>query len=210
MLRSTAHNIINFFNFNYDYLLGEMTILLSNVTILLVFITTPELKAKIIDFYNEGGFVRYVILLIIACAFVLSVYHAFTRSEKTVAGKFIMLVVYCYVNIYAGMGLILYYTEVNTNVSVFTLILAFINFLMPLGILHYYIKERKVDKSISDEDIRLEELILGLVILSGLFYILKYHRRVHWTVLYTYCVSYTAYAHYIIIMLFRKIIIFIR
>ena len=205
MLKSIAEKIIGLFDFNYDYLLGEMTILLSNTAIFMAFVTTPELRQKIIDFYHEGGAVRYIILLIIASAFILSIFHGFTRSEKTVAGKFIMLVVYCYMNIYAGMGLLLYYTEVNTAVSAFTLFLAFINFLNPLGILHYYIKERFVDKSISDEDVRLEELVLGLVILAGMFYILKYVRRAHWSVVYTYCISYTAYVHWITVIAFRKI-----
>jgi len=199
-----------FFAPDYDYLLGEMTIVLSNIAIFLVFISTPDLRDRIVSFYHEGGFVRYLILLIIASAFVLSIFHAFTRSVKTVAGKFIMLVVFCYMNIYAAMGLILYYSEAASNVSAFTMVLAFINFFYPLGILNYFIRERKVDKSISDEDVRLEELALGLIILGGIFYIMKYQRRAHWAVVYTLCVSYTSYAHWIVVLASRKVISLFR
>lgn len=196
-------NIINFFSSD-TIRINELKIFLPNFSLLLLTITNKELYSKIINIFIEIEITQIVIFLIVLSIIALSIYHSFSKSKKGKLTKGSMLAWFTYMNIYATMAYINYYSDNNIPINPFSIILSIINIFLVLGIMQeYFTKEHGIIINVADDEANIYEVITSSLIIITLIIISQYYKNNHWAITYTYCVSYTMLLSRVIMNLLR-------
>ena len=121
---------------------------------------------------------------------VLSIYHVFTKAEKTRFEKMVMLVFAVLAN--AGIGIVsVWYVIQNSEVYNWQLVFPIWNIangILLLAMLRFKIID---EHCISDREAALVQVILGLVAVLIILILCNYVFKLYWAITFSICVVYT-------------------
>jgi hypothetical protein len=169
----------------------ELSLFLMAVTLILLYIVNITMRVQIHNWISEySNAWVYIIGAIFLCGLGLSVYHAFTKIEKTDVEKWGMLVFAVLANAVSGIvaGLYVLKTDNVRNWLIIFPIWNIINGALLLLMLRFRIID---EECISDRDATLVQIILGLIAVLIIFIFCNYVFKLYWAITFSICIVYT-------------------
>lgn len=169
----------------------ELSLFLMAVTLILLYIVNITMRVQIHNWISEySNAWIYIIGAIFLCGLGLSVYHAFTKIEKTDVEKWGMLVFAVLANAVSGIVAGLYVLKTD-NVRNWLIIFPIWNIING-ALLLLMLRLKIIDEScISDRDATLVQIILGLIAVLIIFIFCNYVFKLYWAITFSICIVYT-------------------
>jgi hypothetical protein len=169
----------------------ELSLFLMAVTLILLYIMNTSMRVQIhnwISEYSNAWF--YLIGAIFLCGLYLSIYHVFTKREKTDVEKWGMLIFAVLANAVSGIVAGLYVLKTD-NVRNWLLIFPIWNIINGVLLL-LMLRLKIIDEScISDRDAAKLQIIFGLVSVLIIFIFCNYVFDLYWAITFSICIVYT-------------------
>jgi len=164
----------------------EITLYLIGVTFIMFLLTSFEFRAEAFDFFEDVGETVFFGAIILS-GLIISIYSAFTKRILGMMEKNLILLTVIFLNffvaIHAGthvlketQGWLIIFPLLNILNAIFWL------FLLRFGVI--------TEKSISDEQTKKEEIILGTILLVIIFLISHYVFNNYWAITFSICLIY--------------------
>lgn len=178
-----------------DY--DEATFLNISITILCLVFLNNELRQGIINTFikfNKKEIADLLFCIPYLLIIIDSIYHAFTKKQKSKFEMLMMLFLTMYVNLFNTATIISLLIESDKPVLIIFPIINGIHIILFFSILKYGGEEGKdwlLDMLVSEKDIELHESITGIIINLIIFCVCEYVLSYNWAITLTICVTYT-------------------
>jgi len=169
----------------------ELTLFLMVVIAVLLLVTNQQMRISILDFAGLAEIFPGVILLlliILAGGLPLSVYHVFSRRQKSSAEKMMMVGFAVLITAMSGIFAGLYMLKSSAGLG---LIFPAWNLVNAIFIIVLRGLEVINEDSLVDKDASLMQVVIGLAILLVVFVLCQYVFDLYWAVTMSVCVAYS-------------------
>ncbi|MDD5326315.1 MAG: hypothetical protein PHY02_00695 [Phycisphaerae bacterium] len=168
----------------------ELSLFLMAATFILLSITNDTMREQIGNWLTSSRDIRIHLLFVVFLGGIaLSLYHAFTKSEKSSAEKIVMMLFAVIAN--AGTGMVSgWYVIKNGDVHNLQLIFPIwniINGVLLLIMLRFGIIN---EECISDRDTTFFQVLLGLTAVIIIFLICHFVLELYWAITFSICIVY--------------------
>ena len=164
----------------------EITLYLISLTFILFFSTSFEFRAEALDFFEDKVSAIFWAAIILS-GLIISIYSAFTKRilGETEKGLILFAVIFLnfFVAVHAG-------THVLKETQGWLIIFPLLNILNAIFWLFLFRFGVITEKSISDEQTKKEEIILGTILLVMIFLISHYVFNHYWAITFSVCLVY--------------------
>jgi hypothetical protein len=169
----------------------ELSLFLMATTLILLYIANTTMRKQIHNWIaGHNDVLVYIMGAIFLCGLGLSVYHAFTKREKSDAEKWGMLIFAVLANAFSGIVAGLYVLK-NDNVRNWLIIFPVWNVINGILLL-LMLRLKIIDEScISDRDVTKPQIIFGLVSVLIIFIFCNYVFDLYWAITFSICIIYT-------------------
>jgi hypothetical protein len=169
----------------------ELSLFLMAITFILLCVGNSQSRGWIRHFFSQVDDLRiYILVLLFLAGLGLSLYHVFTRREKTILEKRLMMLFAVLTN--AGAGIISgWYVLKNSDVNDWQLVFPIwnvINGALLLLMLRFKIVD---EECISDRDATPVQIFLGLTAVLVIFALCNYVFKLYWAITFSICIVYT-------------------
>ncbi len=181
--------IARFFTPYYDeltlYTMSYTLLLLITVGIISKWSSLNFSFSNIISFFEPFSF---ILILILFSGLVLSIHHAFSKREKTLIEKKIMLFYSVIINGYTGI-LAGYFALENTKgpLIIFPILNVINGFKLIFSLRAQIIDE----KNISDENVSFKQVLIGTLIVTIVFFLCYSIFETNWAITLSICIVYS-------------------
>jgi hypothetical protein len=169
----------------------ELSLFLMTITFILLCAENNHARSLIRHFFSQvHDWYVYILVLLFLAGMGLSLYHVFTRREKTILEKQLMMLFAVLTN--AGTGIISgWYVLKSNDANDWQLIFPIWNIIN--GVLLLLMLRLKIidEECISDRDATLVQIILGLVAVLIIFALCNYVFKLYWAITFSICIVYT-------------------
>jgi hypothetical protein len=194
--------LIKPFTPSYD----EASLFFASITCIVLFATDSGLRADVFKIYTRGMgrawlhvFIWTALTLL---GLLLSLIHAFSSRKKTTLEKSLMAIFGMSINGLIGVQCGL---EQLRNETTWLIIFPIINILSAVA-LFYQLGLSNLQDRVQDEDIRLGDVLLGSLILLGVFIYCSQYARLDWKYTYSICVAFTTTTERMIRLVQKRLI----
>jgi len=169
----------------------ELSLFLMAITFILLCAENNQARSWIRHFFSQvHDWYVYILVLLFLAGMGLSIYHVFTRREKTIFEKQLMMLFAVLTN--AGTGIISgWYILKSNDVRDWQLVFPIWNIIN--GVLLLLMLRLKIidEECISDRDATTAQIILGLIAVLVIFIFCNYVFKLYWAITFSICIIYT-------------------
>jgi hypothetical protein len=168
----------------------ELSLFLTAVTLILLYVVNATMREQIHNWVVVHNYVWvYIMGAIFLCGLGLSVYHVFTKREKTDVEKWGMLIFVVLANAVTGIvaGLYVLKSDNIRNWLIIFPIWNIVNGAMLILMLRFKVID---EECIADRDAAADEVIIGLVAMIIIFVFCNYVFKLHWAITFSICTIY--------------------
>jgi len=171
---------------------NELSLFMMSMAFLLVFFFNEQLRTGLIKLLggpgDRGGII--VCLIFFIAGIVLSLYHVFTDRKKTYIEKNAMLFFAVITNAISGIFASAHILSKSTDAHSIFLLLPIWN-IINCVILLISLRLRIInERSITDESARGFEILVGFIIIMGIFLACQFVFKLYWALTFSICVVY--------------------
>jgi uncharacterized membrane protein YcjF (UPF0283 family) len=169
----------------------ELSLFLMAVTFILLCAVNSQPRNWIRHFFSQvHDWVVYIFVLLFLAGLGLSLYHVFTRREKTFFEKQLMMLFAVLTN--AGTGIISgWYILKSNDVRDWQLVFPIWNIING-ALLLLMLRLKIIDEEcISDRDANATEVVIGLIAVLIIFVFCNYVFKLYWAITFSICIVYT-------------------
>jgi len=178
----------SFFIPNYD----ELTLFMMSAAFLLLFFTNGQFRSGLFKFLSKDGdrVVIIIFVILFTAGLILSLYHVFTKQEKSITEKFAMLFFAILTNAISGILASVHILSKSADAPCIFILLPIWNIINCVILLILFrIGTVNVD-NISDEDVRPFETLLGFIVILAIFAVCQFAFKLYWAITFSICVIY--------------------
>jgi len=178
----------SFFIPNYD----ELTLFMMSAAFLLLFFTNGQFRSGLFKFLSKDGdrVVIIIFVILFTAGLILSLYHVFTKQEKSITEKFAMLFFAILTNAISGILASVHILSKSADAPCIFILLPIWNIINCVILLILFrLGTINVD-NISDEDVRPFETLLGFIIILAIFAVCQFAFKLYWAITFSICVIY--------------------
>jgi hypothetical protein len=168
----------------------ELALFLTAATLILLYLVNTTMREQIHNWLAGHNYAWvYIVGAIFLSGLGLSVYHVFTKREKTDVEKWGMLIFAVLANAISGIvaGLYVLLSDNARNWLLVFPVWNIINGVMLILMLRYRITD---EQCIADRDATAGEVILGLIAVLVIFVFCDYVFKLHWAITFSICTIY--------------------
>lgn len=171
---------------------NELSLSMMSLSFLLIFFSTESLRSKLFNFLSAPGDrgSKVLLFLFFTAGLVLSLYHVFTKREKTFAEKQAMLFFAVLANAFSGIYASAYILDRSTNTACIFVLLPIWNIINCVILLLSYRFGAINERNISDENAMSFEVLLGFIIIFGIFVVCRFVFKLYWAITFSISVIY--------------------
>lgn len=171
---------------------NELSLSMMSLAFLLVFFSNEQLRSGLFKLLSERGEKagKVLFLLLFSAGLVLSLYHVFTKREKTIVEKHIMLFFAVLTNGVSGIFASVHVLSKSANAPCVLLLLPIWNIINCIILLMLFRAGAINASSISDENATLGEALFGFIITVGIFAVCQFVFKLYWAITFSICVIY--------------------
>ena len=171
---------------------NELSLAMMSLAFLLVFFSNEQLRSGLFKLLSERGETagKILFLLLFTAGLVLSLYHVFTKREKNIFEKHIMLFFAVLTNGISGIYASVHVLSKSTDAPCILLLLPIWNIINCIILLMLFRAGAINASSISDENATLGEALFGFVITVGIFAVCQFVFKLYWAITFSICVIY--------------------
>lgn len=171
---------------------NELSLSMMSLAFLLVFFSNEQLRSGLFKLLSERGETagKVLFLVLFSAGLVLSLYHVFTKREKNIAEKHIMLFFAVLTNGVSGIFASVHVLSKSAGAPCILLLLPIWNIINCIILLMLLRAGAINASSISDENAGLGEALFGFVITVGIFAVCQFVFELYWAITFSICVIY--------------------
>lgn len=191
--RDLPDDIVNLYGERPGWLIptyDELSLFLMAFTFILLCAVNSQLRNWIRHFFSQThDWVAYICVLLFLAGLGLSLFHVFTRREKTIFEKQLMMLFAVLTN--AGIGIIAgWYVLKSNDVRDWQLIFPIWNIINGVLLL-LMLRFRIIDEEcISDRDADATEVVIGIAAVLVIFIFCNFIFKLYWAITFSICIIY--------------------
>jgi hypothetical protein len=192
--QDSSDDVVNLYGVRPGWLIptyDELSLFLMAITLILLCAVNNQARSLIRRFFSQvDDWYVYILVLLFLAGLGLSLYHVFTRREKTIFEKQLMMFFAVLTN--AGTGILSgWYVLKSNDVHNWQLVFPIWNIIN--GVLLLLMLRLKIidEECISDRDATVAQIILGLAAVLVIFVFCNYVFKLYWAITFSICIIYT-------------------